>query len=139
MPVLLMRNLRPAAGLCNGVRMIVRRVGTRVITCQIAVGDHAGSTALIPRVITCPSDDKYPFPFQRLQFPLQPAFALTINKSQGQTLSFVGLMLTPPVFTHGLNVAMSRVGSPDNIRILTPQDDQGRFLAKNVVFREALI
>jgi hypothetical protein len=60
MPALLMRNLRLAAGLCNGVRMIVRQVGTRVATCEIAVGDHARSAALFPRVIARPSDDKLP-------------------------------------------------------------------------------
>ena len=34
-------------------------------------------------------------------FPLQLAFAMTINKAQGQTLRHVGLCLTEPVFTHG--------------------------------------
>ncbi|KAH7056233.1 hypothetical protein BKA57DRAFT_531925 [Linnemannia elongata] len=38
-----------------------------------------------------------PFKFQRLQFPVQPAFAMTINKSQGQTLDTVGFYLKKPV------------------------------------------
>ena len=42
-----------------------------------------------------------PFDFQRTQFPLRLAFAITINKAQGQTLKHIGLCLTEPVFTHG--------------------------------------
>jgi len=38
-----------------------------------------------------------PFKFQRRQFPISLCFAMTINKSQGQTLSRVGLYLPQPV------------------------------------------
>ncbi|CAJ0822937.1 2318_t:CDS:2 [Entrophospora sp. SA101] len=34
-----------------------------------------------------------------VQFPVQPAFALTINKSQGQMLPYVGLYLPQPIFS----------------------------------------
>jgi ATP-dependent exoDNAse (exonuclease V) alpha subunit len=45
----------------------------------------------------------------RHQFPVKPAFAMTINKSQGQTFEFVGVDLSKPVFSHGqLYVAFSR-------------------------------
>ncbi len=48
-----------------------------------------------------PSDPGFPFKFQRQQFPLSLCFAMTINKSQGESLSQVGLYLQQPVFTHG--------------------------------------
>src|SRR5690349_16157904 len=39
--------------------------------------------------------------FERRQFPVKPAFAMTINKAQGQTLQLVGVYLPDTVFTHG--------------------------------------
>ena len=44
---------------------------------------------------------------------------MTINKAQGQTITKMGLYLPKPVFTHGqLYVALSRVQSKDNIKVL---------------------
>ena len=68
------------------------------------------------------------------------AFAMTINKAQGQTLRRVGVYLSQPCFTHGqLYVAASRVGLPEHLRFAVPLDeDTGTFRTRNVVFREAL-
>ena len=42
------------------------------------------------------------------QFPIKPAFAMTVNKAQGQILEMMGLYLSKPVFSHGiLYVALS--------------------------------
>jgi hypothetical protein len=50
---------------------------------------------------------------------VRPAFAMTINKSQGQTMKSVGVYLPNSVFTHGqLYVALSRVGSPGAVKLL---------------------
>ena len=69
-----------------------------------------GLRTFIPRITLSPSDSSLPFTFKRCQFPVQPAFAMTINKSQGQTLNWVGLYLPAPVFAHGqLYVTYSRV------------------------------
>ncbi|KAJ0828834.1 putative transcription factor WD40-like family [Helianthus annuus] len=65
-------------------------------------------------------------------------FAMTINKSQGQSLSRVGLFLKDPVFTHGqLYVALSRVKSRDGVKLLI-LDEDGRVTNKttNVVYKE---
>jgi ATP-dependent exoDNAse (exonuclease V) alpha subunit len=79
---------------------------------------------------------------KRKQFPVQSAFALTINKSQGQTLPRIGLYLPQPVFTHGqLYVAMSRVRERHNLIAYVKNGViQGRdgVYTRNVVFKEAL-
>ena len=43
---------------------------------------------------------EFTFNFQRTQFPITPAFAMAINKSQGQIFEKVGILLTQPVFTY---------------------------------------
>ncbi|XP_057744719.1 uncharacterized protein LOC130962534 [Arachis stenosperma] len=118
-PIILLRNIDPAGGLCNGTRLIVRDLGTNVIGAEIVSGSHIGDKVFIPRMNLIPSDAGIPFKFQRRQFPINFYFAMTINKSQGQTLSSVGLFLRRPVFSHGqLYVAISRVKSKDGLRIL---------------------
>ncbi len=93
-PIILLRNLDPSAGMCNGTRMRVVWCGGRVIECEILTGKHASQIVFIPRIPMSPSSSaELPFDFQRTQFPLQLTFAITINKSQGQTLGHVGLVL----------------------------------------------
>ena len=76
-----------------------------------------------------------PFTFRRLQFPLRLSFAMSINKSQGQSLKVVGLHLELPCFTHGqLYVGCSRVGSESNLFLYTP--NEGR--TENIVYTEIL-
>ena len=48
-----------------------------------------------------PSDETMPIKFPRKQFPICVSFAMTINKSQGQSLSHVGIILPKPVFCYG--------------------------------------
>ncbi|UYV62945.1 hypothetical protein LAZ67_2002573 [Cordylochernes scorpioides] len=109
-PVILIRNLDPPR-LCNGTRLCITQMGTNVLQARILTGSFRGEEVLIPRIPIIPND--LPFKFRRLQFPVMVAFAMTINKSQGQTLQVVGVHLESPCFSHGqLYVACSRVSSP---------------------------
>ena len=85
--------------------------------------------------------NEYPFEWQRRQFPVRPAFAMTINKSQGQTLRYAGVWLRGDVFTHGqLYVACSRVGSPQNLHFALMKDNsKSKPTAVNVVYKEVLL
>ena len=74
---------------------------------------------------------------KRLQFPVRLAFAMTINKSQGQSVEHVGINLQTSVFSHGqLYVAFSRCTSPLNISVLLPEQSQKSRRTLNVVYKE---
>ncbi|XP_035838858.1 uncharacterized protein LOC110900400 [Helianthus annuus] len=137
-PVMLLRNIDQQNGLCNGTRLQITRLGKRVIEAEILSGSNVGSRTYIPRISMIPSDKKIPFKFQRRQFPITVCFAMTINKSQGQSLSRVGIYLRDPVFSHGqLYVALSRVKTKDGVKVLI-FDKDGRPTNKtaNVVYKE---
>ncbi|XP_073121078.1 uncharacterized protein [Henckelia pumila] len=142
-PVMLLRNLDPSDGLCNGTRMICKDFTDNVIHAEIAVGHHTGKKVLIPRIPLSPAENEgYPFRFKRKQFPIKLCFAMTINKSQGQTIPIIGVYLPDPVFSHGqLYVAMSRGVSMKFIRFLIKPDVSNSYdtsLTKNVVYKEVL-
>ena len=119
-PVILLRNINPANGLCNGSRLIIRKFQKNTIDAEIVLGQHAGKWVFLPRIPLCPSDDEmFPFQFKRKQFPIRLSFAMTVNKAQGQTIPNVGVYLPEPVFSHGqLYVALSRATARSNIRIV---------------------
>jgi ATP-dependent DNA helicase PIF1 len=81
--VILLRNLDPLAGLCNGTCLIVRRFTMRVVEVEIITGKWAGNVAFIPCIKFISNNSGLPFTFARKQFPLWLAYAMTINKSQG--------------------------------------------------------
>lgn len=138
-PILLLRNLDPANGLCNGTRLLITRLGGRVIEGKILTGSLAGNVAFIPRIaLTSESNIGLPFTLRRVQFPIRLAFGMTINKSQGQSLNHVGLYLITPVFTHGqLYVGLSRGTNSQNIRILLEDGPAGRACqTTNITYNE---
>jgi ATP-dependent exoDNAse (exonuclease V) alpha subunit len=135
-PIILLRNLSPSAGLCNGTRLVVRRMSDRVLEAEILGGEHNGEIAFIPRITMTPSGNTNDFAFilSRLQFPIRLALAISINKAQGQSVKYVGVDLRVPVFTHGqLYFALSRATSRSRVKVLLPpRSRENRTL--NVVF-----
>ena len=139
-PIILLRNLSTSEGLCNGTRLIVKNCHTNVIDAEILTGINQGTRVFIPRIRLQPSDADLPFTLIRRQFPIKLSFAMTINKAQGQTITKMGLYLPKPVFTHGqLYVALSRVQSKDNIKVLVKNghiEGKDGVYTKNIVYKE---
>jgi ATP-dependent DNA helicase PIF1 len=137
-PIMLLRNLDVSSGLCNGTRLTVTYLGTNVIGAKIVTGTNIGDIVYIPRMKLLPSDANVSISFQRRQFPLCVCFAMSINKSQGQTLGNVGLYLPRPVFTHGqLYVAVSRVQTRNGLKILIGDSkESSKNNTVNVVYPE---
>ncbi|CAN1778541.1 ATP-dependent DNA helicase pif1 [Linum perenne] len=137
-PIMLLRNLNPSIGLCNGTRIMTTFLGDYVIKGVIIGGSFEGSTVAIPRVILNINDSRWPFILKRRQFPIRLCYGMTINKSQGQTLERVGIYLPKPVFSHGqLYVAISRVKSASGLRILLLNDPSiPHGYTRNIVYTE---
>lgn len=129
--IIMLRNINQPR-LCNGTRLAVKKLLNNVIEATILKGKYKGEDVLIPRIPMIPND--MPFSFKRLQFPVRLAFAMSINKSQGQSLSVCGINLEYPCFSHGqLYVACSRVGKPSTLFIYAPEHK-----TKNIVYKKAL-
>ncbi len=144
-PIILLRNM--TSGLANGTRLIVIQFMQHVIEAEVAVGPAKGQRVFIPWLSITPSDiERMPFTLRRRQFPVCPAFAMTINKAQGQTLKMVGIFMPKRVFTHGhLYVAMSRIGCPEGVKLLVTdgwedahEDAPAGVYTRNVVYTEVL-
>ena len=138
-PIMVLRNLDPAHGICNGSRGIVTRLRSRVLEIKLLTGDFAGQKVFIPRISNQPTEDQVAFKFTRRQFPVRLAFAMTFSKSQGQSVKHVGLDLRRPVFSHGqFYVGISRVTSVANIKVIWEERIR-EARSKNIVYREVLL
>ncbi|CAJ2672233.1 unnamed protein product [Trifolium pratense] len=111
---------------------------------EILTGNNAGKRAFLLRIkVQTSASSGLPFVLSREQFPVRLSFAITINKSQGQTIPNVGIYLPRHVFSHGqLYVALSRGVSQTSTKVLIRngklQGEDGQF-TKNVVFKNILL
>ncbi|CAG8716605.1 14324_t:CDS:2, partial [Gigaspora rosea] len=96
------------------LKIVVNHLTDHVIEARILCGVHAGKTVFIPCITLSPISTNLPFIFKRRQFSIHNAFAITINKSQEQSLMHVGQ----------LYVALSRCTSPHLIKVLLPQENE---------------
>jgi ATP-dependent DNA helicase PIF1 len=135
MPVVCLRNFEIGSGLQNGTRLLVVGIQPCVLKCWIITGPTKGEYFLIPKLVLIhESNESFGTKFSRCQFPVLPAFAMTINKSQGQTLDRAGVYLPNPVFVHGqLYVALSRATEASGIMLGILQQPGNEPVTTNVV------
>ena len=108
------------------------------IKVEIITGTHAGNSVFIPRIILDTGEfSTLPSILYRRQFPIVLAFAITINKSQSQSLEKVGIYFRRPLFSHGqllVYVALSRC--KDANQLFIENDFEGCDEITNVVWTE---
>ena len=138
--VMLLRNLHTEGGLCNGSRLIVREVHNRYLVCETMLSRRL---VFIPKIQLSPARNDLPFKLNRVQFPVRLAYCITINKSQGQTLNYAGVLLEKPVFGHGqLYVALSRAKSFQNLKVEIREVSncqgyhENDYFTENIVYQE---
>jgi hypothetical protein len=125
--IMLLRNLFVPLGLFNGQILKVVSVHRHIISATIEKSE-VHSTTRIHHIPRCKLDGTVASSkFTRLQFPVRLAYAMTANKSQGQTLTDrVVIDLRHESFSHGqLYVALTRVISRDQIMLLLPANVNG--------------
>lgn len=63
-PIILLRNIDPSSGLCNGTRLICKSFRPNLIEAEIVTGQCSGKIVFIPIIPLQPSkSDKYPIHF----------------------------------------------------------------------------
>ena len=136
-PVMLLQNIDQLSSLNNKSRLILTRIKCYNLEGQLLRGNHDGELKIILRIFLTSVKGELPFILTRQQFPVRLCFAMSINKSQGQSLDTVGLDLHLPVFYHEqLYVALSRVTDVSKMTVLLSEDSGGRM--ENIVYSEVL-
>ena len=151
MPLILLRNMNN--DLMNGTRLLLVQILPHVIKCVVMTGRGVGREVFLPRFNFKHEGPDQPLTWTRRQFPVKPCWAMTINKSQGQTFSRVAVCLIhisddgrhgvgvdkAEVFSHGqLYVALSRCGDPDEVCVYTTAERYNNRITLNAVWIDAL-
>jgi ATP-dependent DNA helicase PIF1 len=138
--VMCLRNL--SAEVCNGTKICITALHDNLIKGLIITGPAKGKQVVLPR-ITLTDDSSDTVRLRRKQFPVSLAYAMTIDKSQGQSLTRTGLALLGECFGHGqLYTALSRPKDSNNISVYHPKNNSlheqcdGLIRTNNIVWTE---
>jgi hypothetical protein len=131
------RNLDQKRGIVNGTMMVLLSVGRKHLQFRLLSGKNTNSCELITRAVftITPEASGLPFTVIRRQYPVIPAYCLSVHKAQGQSIVRLGVVFESDPFTHGqLYVALSRVAGWSSI----VAHYHGRDNVKNCVLRHLL-
>jgi ATP-dependent DNA helicase PIF1 len=107
-PLLCLSNIDLKNGLMNGTKVLCLETAPDAILVRILSEHFFGREVWVFRHDVSKKHNGVTISMR--QFPFQLAFSMSIHKSQGQTLTSVGVWLPKPVFCHGqLYVAVGRV------------------------------
>jgi hypothetical protein len=113
----LLRNIDTGYGLAKGKRCITIAMRGMTVVVQLDTGQEV----TFPRIPM--EKDSNGLKFVRWQIPLRLVFAGTVHRSQGMTLGRAVVDIRTQFWEHGqLYVALSRVRSPVDLRILLPEE-----------------
>ena len=71
-------------------------------------GAQVGDKVYTPKIIMSQAKSAWPFLLKRRKYPISVCFAMTMNKSQGQSLKKVGQYLAKQGFMHGQYMWLSQ-------------------------------
>ena len=130
--VMFLNNQHFDMGICNGTIGVITDVDRENYVARVSFAVKNGIIDINVRRIT-----SFFYingrPCERMQFPLQNCFAMTVHKAQGLTLSNVSLVLDKQIFSPGqAYVALSRAPSWNSIRI-TALDRNAFLVDKNII------
>ena len=134
MPVMLIRNVNKKNKLCNGTKLFVEKLSGCLLYCYHPITEEK---IILPRFNLESDIERAGISWRRRQFPVMPAFAITSNKSQGQSIpGKVGIYLWQDFFSHGqLYVAASRVTHPSRVKFFMKDNEIG---TKNIVIKQVI-
>ena len=120
--VALHRNIDVTRGLTNGAKLIVKKINLYMLRVQIISN---GLIADLP-CMKLSGKASNGIEFERLQFPIKLAYAITSNRSQGQTYSKkVIIDCRSPSFAHGqLYIACTRTTESNNTSVIGAPNSQ---------------
>jgi len=143
MVLILLRNLSRRDGLMNNSKVELIAFSKKYLRVRTLHADpQRRRTYAIPRIDFTWKLPRCGVAVKRRQFPVLPAYAVTFNKSQGQTLQKVVLDLRNDCFAHGqLYVALGRVRRGGDLLVLTDHNRlvDGGFVTRNVVWPELFL
>ncbi|KAF1879817.1 hypothetical protein Lal_00039689 [Lupinus albus] len=137
-PLMVLQNIDPKVGLCNGMRLLCRGTYMNMLDVEVLSGQHAGHRAFLPRIKLKTSDNMgLPFVLSRKQFLVRLSFALTINKARGHTIPnvvFIFLNMCLDIVNYMLLYQEGFQNLPRNVLLRKEQFHGRRVILQRTLF-----